>query len=82
MPRAELGASTYFVPVTPDDTNGLSYATRALYVGTGGTLNVTAADNPTVDVLFTNVADGTTLHIAVSKVSNTDTTASNIVALV
>jgi hypothetical protein len=82
MPRAELGASTYFVPVTLDDTNGLSYATRALYVGTGGTLNVTAADNPTVDVLFTNVADGTTLHIAVSKISNADTTASNIVALV
>jgi hypothetical protein len=82
MPRAELGASTYFVPVTPDDTNGLSYATRALYVGTTGNLNVTASDNPDENISFINVAAGTTLHISVSKVSNTDTTASNIVALV
>jgi hypothetical protein len=82
MPRAELGASTYFVPVTPDDTNGLSYATRALYVGTTGNLNVTASDNPDENISFINVAAGTTLHISVNKVSNTDTTASNIVALV
>jgi hypothetical protein len=82
MPRSELGASTYFVPVIPDNTNALSYATRALYVGSAGTLNVTAADNPDDAILFVDVPAGTTLQIAVSKVNETDTTASNIVALI
>jgi hypothetical protein len=82
MPRAELGASSFFVAVTPNDTTPLSYQTRALYVGTAGTLNVTAQDNPDASISFVNVAAGTTLYIAVSKVSNTDTSASNIVALV
>jgi hypothetical protein len=82
MPKVELGSSTYFVPVTPDDTNGLSYATRALYVGTTGSLNVTAYDNPDVSTLFVNVQSGTTLVVSVSKVLSTGTTASNIIALV
>jgi hypothetical protein len=82
MPRAELGASTYFVSVTPDDTNVLSYATRSLYVGTGGSLNVTASDNADEPILFENVSNGTTLDIAVGKVLSTGTTASNIIALV
>ena len=82
MPQFEQGASTFFVPVTPDNTNGLSYATRALYVGTAGSLNVTAYDNPDVATLFVAVPAGTTLDISVSKVLSTGTTASNIVALV
>jgi hypothetical protein len=82
MPRAELGASTYFVPVTPDDTNGLSYATRALYVGTTGSINVTASDNPDTPTLFVAVPAGAVLDISVNKVLSTGTTASNIVALV
>lgn len=82
MPKFEQGASTYFVPVTPSDTTGLSYSTRALYVGTTGTLNVSAYDNPDTPTLFVAVPAGTTLDIAVSKVYQTGTTASNIVALV
>jgi hypothetical protein len=82
MPKAELGASTYFVPVTPDNTNALSYSTRALYVGTAGNLNVSAYDNSDVATMFINVSAGTVLDIAVSKVYDTGTTASNIVALV
>ena len=82
MPRTELGASTFFVPVTPDDTNALSYQTRALYVGTTGSINVTAADNSDTPTLFVGVPAGTTLDISVSKVLSTGTTASNIIALV
>lgn len=82
MPKFEQGASTYFVPVTPNDTTGLSYSTRALYVGTAGNLNVSAYDDKDTPTLFVNVAAGTTLDIAVSKVYSTGTTASNIVGLV
>ena len=82
MPRTELGASAFFLPVTPDDTNALSYQTRALYIGTGGDVEVRAQDNPDTAIVFYNVSNGTVLDIAVSHVYNTNTTASNIIALV
>lgn len=70
--------ATLAVAVTPSDATVLS-ATRALFVGTGGDVAVTMAGGG--DVTFTNVPDGTTLPISVTKVLATGTTASDIVAM-
>lgn len=65
------------VAVTPSDATVLE-TTRALFVGTGGNLNVKMADGAIV--LFTNVPAGV-FPIQVEQVLSTSTTASNIVAL-
>lgn len=54
--------------------------TRALYIGSGGTLVVTMAEDGN-DVTFVNLPEGTVFPIQVSKVLSTGSTASNIVAL-
>lgn len=61
--------------VSPSDTVNLS-GVRALFVGTGGNLNLTMGGQ---NVSLLNVPDGTTLPIAATKV-RLGTTASNIVA--
>jgi hypothetical protein len=54
--------------------------TDALWVGDGNTeLSVVMADGTMVT--FTNVPDGTLLHIAVTKVLDTNTDAADVVAL-
>jgi len=54
--------------------------TRALYIGTGGTLAVAmAADGSQVS--FTNVANGTILPVQVIQVRATGTTATGVIAL-
>ena len=50
-----------------------------LYVGNGGSLKVTMSGGS--EITFFNVQDGTFLPISVSRVWNTETTATNIVAL-
>jgi hypothetical protein len=78
MQRAERGSSTYFQAVTPSDTSNVSISVRYIYVGTTGDLNVVPYDG-TADVLIKNVPVG--YHdFSVRKISNTDTTASNIIA--
>ena len=64
--------------VTPSDSTVLP-CTRALWVGTGGTVNVVTGDGTTV--AFTNVASGMILPIQVTQVLATSTTASAILAL-
>lgn len=65
--------------VTPSDTvNQADGVCRALYVGTTGSITAVMA-NGTVQ-LFSNVPVGI-FPIQVSRVNNTGTTASNIVAL-
>lgn len=69
--------------VTPGDTAGdddLTSISRALWVGTGGNLAVIMADDTALT--FTNVPSGTLLPLRVKRVADTNTTASNIVALV
>ena len=73
----EAPASLLFT-VTPG-TGDLLYRTRALYVGTGGT--VVVVDPSGNQVSFTNVANGTTLPIRVDKVLSAGTTASGILGL-
>jgi len=63
--------------VTTSDATVLE-TTRALYVGTGGNLNVRMADGMTL--VFTNVPSGI-FPIQVDQVLATSTTASGIIAL-
>jgi hypothetical protein len=79
MQRAERGSSTYFQAVTPSDTTNISIAVRYLYVGTSGDINVIPYDGSS-SVIIKNINAGTFLDLSVKRVSNTDTTASNIVA--
>jgi hypothetical protein len=67
------------VAVTPSDTTVLANV-RSLYVGTTGNVAVEFAGDTTA-VVFQSVPAGTILPLAVSQVMNTNTTASNIVAL-
>lgn len=81
MPRAELGVASQFIQVSPSDSTNFASGSRALYIGTGGDLNVLSYDNPT-NHIFRNVPSGFVLPIAVLRVNSTNTTASNIVSLV
>jgi hypothetical protein len=70
------------VLLTPHDTNELNPYSRALYIGTGGNVNVRMIDETgSTNVLFTGVPTGTILPIGVKIVLTTNTTASTIVAL-
>ena len=64
--------------VTPDDGTDLPFASRALYLGTGGDLRLTTAGGDTVT--FRNAAPGI-LPIRAERVHATGTTAADIVAI-
>lgn len=66
-------------PITPSDTTVLDDATRALFVSGAGNLTVLMMDGQ--QVTFTAVLAGTILPVRVTKVFQTGTTATNIVAL-
>jgi hypothetical protein len=72
-------ASTCFA-VTPSDSDELPAVTKALYVGTGGTV-VLRPLNGGEDVVFRNVPDGGILDVRVRSVRSTGTTADDIVGL-
>lgn len=76
--NATVSAHSAFV-VTPSDSTIIP-ATRGLYVGTAGNINVVMAEDENT-VLFTAVPAGSILPIQVIKVLATSTTASTIVAL-
>ena len=67
------------VAVTPHDTNDLAYVTKAVYIGTGGTISIIAADD-TVAVSLT-VQDGAVLPIRAKRIRATGTTATDIVGM-
>lgn len=54
--------------------------TRALFVGTGGNLELTFADGG-AGVVLKNVASGSIVPVQVTKVTSANTTATDIVAL-
>ena len=75
--------------ITPSDTNNITTGGAAiastdtgvcLYVGTGGDVAVTMVGN-NQKVIFYNVPNGSFLPIQVNKVWDTDTNASDILAL-
>ena len=69
-----------FFSVTPSDSAGFGGVARGLYIGTGG--NVAAVRRDGTAVTFQAVPTGTVLPIVCIRVNSTNTTASNIVALV
>tara|TARA_A100001015_G_C15041938_1_gene740327 strand:- start:1345 stop:1638 length:294 start_codon:yes stop_codon:yes gene_type:complete len=74
------GSNTTFVDgTTVAGYTGIPPTCRALYIGTGGNMQVTMADGATVQ--FFNIADGTLLPIQVSRVYVTNTTCNSIHAL-
>ena len=66
--------------VTPHDTNDLAYTTRGLYVGVSGDVKVDMAGSGTA-VVFTALAAGVVHPLRVTRVYDTDTDATNIVAV-
>ena len=80
QPETEWSPATSSVSVTPSDSEELAYLTRGLYVGVGGNLSVKLRDDSAA-VVFVGVAEGTILPLQVKQVMETDTTATNIVAL-
>lgn len=68
------------VAVTPHDTNDLAAPTRALYVGTGGDVEVIMLNGSSA-VVFANVPSGAILPIRVSRVLDGNTGADDILAL-
>ena len=81
----ELGALNMMTPVAkaaavvPADDGALTKV-KGLYIGTGGDIKVDMEASGTA-ITFKNIPDGTFLWIRVSRVYNTGTSASNIVAL-
>ncbi|MCF3934197.1 hypothetical protein L1787_12345 [Acuticoccus sp. M5D2P5] len=76
---ASAPASDAFT-VTPSDGTDLATVARGLFVGGAGNVNVVTLGGTTV--MFPGVAAGTILPCGVTRVLATDTTATNIVALV
>lgn len=76
--RTPDSTSGHFTAVTPHDSNAIS-ETRALYVGGAG--DVAVENDQGAAVTFTSVPAGTVLPIRTRKVRATDTTATDIVAL-
>ena len=67
-------------PIVPDDENDLPEVTKALYIGTGGTL-VLRSIHSDQDATFVNVISGSILDVRTVAVRATGTTASDIVGL-
>ncbi len=65
------------VAITPSDSTDLSFTSRAIRVGVGGSLVVTPAGGGS-DVTYT-VYNGEVLPIRVTRVKATGTTATNLV---
>lgn len=73
------------VKVTPSNTDNISEGTEAsksgsvLYIGTGGDLRVLTVGGD--EVVFYNIQDGSFLPVQVLRVYESETTATNILAL-
>lgn len=77
--RSLTAPSEDAVAIQPDDSATLSYATRAIYIGTGGDLRVRMLGH--ADVTFVGLPQGALLPLRVTQVFTTGTTASDIVGL-
>jgi len=66
-------------PIVPNDAADLPSATRGIYVGAGGSLQVQMVSGQTV--AFDNVQGGVVYPLRVARVMATGTTATGLVAL-
>ena len=69
----------YAVAVTPDDDNDLAHVSRALYIGGAGDVSLVTAAGDTAT--FTGLPAGFVLPVRTSRVRETGTTATGIIAL-
>jgi hypothetical protein len=76
----ELGTSDAYSNITPSDSANMTVTGRALWVGTGGDLNL-ARPIDGASFIFRNVPSGFQLDVSTIRVNDTDTTASNIIVL-
>jgi len=76
----ELIPYRHIASVTPHDTNDLLFPTRALMVGTAGDIAVITVGGETITIPSAVVTANPLLPIAVTRVLNTGTGASNILA--
>lgn len=74
------GPAAHAFAVTPNDSTDLAETTRALYVGTAGSVAAIMASG--ASVAFGSVASGTVLPVRVTRVLAAGTTASAILGLV
>lgn len=78
---AELSdPATHAFAITPDNSTAITFATRAIYVGTGGDITLRGANSP-ADVLLKAVPTGSVLPIRTKYVRATGTTAADLVGL-
>ena len=64
--------------ITKSDTVGFTYASKRIWVGTGGTVAVVMLNGSVVNYL--NVPDGNYLYVRATRVNSTNTTASDMIA--
>ena len=74
------GPALHAFAVTPHDSNPLAETTRALYVGSAGSIAVVMASGASVN--FAVVPSGTVLPVRVTRVMSTGTSAADILGLV
>jgi hypothetical protein len=72
-------SARYAAVITPADDTDLANVTRAVYVGTGGDLEVVMVSGGNT-VVIPGVPDGAFLPISVSRIRDENTTATGIVA--
>lgn len=70
--------ATDLTETTPSDTQDLPHTSRAINVGTGGTLRVTTVNGQTGTI---HIVAGIAFPIRVTRIWQTGTTATDIVAL-
>lgn len=71
--------SSSLITINPDNTKDLPNITKAIFIGTGGDVNIIAAHDDTPVSIY--VQSGTLLPIRAKKILSSGTTASNIVGL-
>lgn len=78
--NSPMAPAEYGFAITPSDTVDLPKATKAIYVGTGGSIALVFVRGSSA-VSFINVPDGAVLDVRAKAIRATGTTATNIVGL-
>jgi hypothetical protein len=71
--------ASHLAAITPSDSTDLTFTSRAIYVGVGGTVAVVTTKGEVVNL--SNTAAGSILPIRAKRVNATTTTASGLVSL-
>lgn len=75
-----IAPATSAFAINPDDAATLPLATRAIYVGSGGSMVAQMIDGGE-DITFENLSPGSVLAIRLRAVRGTGTTASSLIGL-